>query len=143
MHIVWNLKKGVLQWLIAIAIFLSPIHLCKTGFFLPNGDNCLACPTLNDSVSDHSDGTVLTTAEHKDCHDCCTLKSCNETGKTKNVQATLAPVQMVMAMPTEIVIESFEALKLPPIKPVFIEGCPSKGPPQACSSRAPPAFRTV
>jgi hypothetical protein len=143
MDLVSNLKRGVLQWLIAIAIFLSPIHLCKTGFYLPDGESCQACPTLKDSVADHQNEVVFTSAEHKDCHDCCTLKSCNEAGKTKNVQATLSPVQMVAAIPTVIVIQSFEALKLPPVKPVFIEGCPTKGPPQACSSRAPPAFRTV
>lgn len=126
----------------AVLLLVVQMHLCSPTFRFADGRECATCPTLLHPAVPES-ASVNSPDQHGDCHDCCSLNSCQD---ESHAQATLlsqsAPsfaidIPKSVELPTEWVIET------PCTIVHFIGGCPPTGPPLDTSPRGPPFFQVV
>lgn len=132
----------VAKWLTGLLLLFVQLHICQAEYTLPGGETCFTCPTLDQD--DHSGTQVETlSALHGDCHDCCEIVPCDESGKEKAAVVQTFQVQLVLALPSDLPILEIPSIQEPLAEFEFLEGCPPTGPPTSTQSRAPPASSLV
>jgi hypothetical protein len=123
-------------FLIAL-LMSSQLHWCRPGYELPGGETCFTCPSLGHEIEAVS--KVVLQASHGDCHDCCTLNSCDRGDHPQAAKVITNPlsVDICLPIPFEIVIHDFEVefYSIP-----HVETAPAHGPPSFALSRGPPCF---
>ena len=130
------------SWAILTLLVVAQAHFCAPQFVLPDGSVCTVCIEL-----DHADelpGSDSRIDEaHNDCHDCCSLVTCDEEDQDE-------PATIPGSSTSIVGILNDQPAALPTIIPdapvartVYVESCPINGPPRQLSSRAPPSLLTV
>ena len=116
---------------------LGQSHLCASEYVLPSGQPCRVCSTLVDppGVDASPHGTLQ--APHGDCHDCCTVKTCDNDPQPVRADIKSAPVFAAVLLPSlafvPVVIRA-SRVELPPAVELYLP----HGPPIERPSRAPP-----
>lgn len=132
----------VAKWLMGLLLLFVQLHICQSEYTLPGGETCYTCPTLD---QDDHEGTQVefSSTKHGDCHDCCEIKPCDESGKEKAAAAQTFQFHLALALPSDLPILAIPLIQEPLAEFEFLEGCPPTGPPTSCQSRAPPASSQV
>lgn len=117
---------------------LAQVHLCDASYVLPSGQTCLECPQLFHEIAPHEDASPELDASHGDCHDCCSIRSCDDHERAAKPSNSVNPVQFLAVLPNELVVFIPDSPEVRCIA-VAIESAPPTGPPSASSPRAPPA----
>ena len=130
---------GALRTLFLILTFLlGQSHLCASEYVLPSGQVCPVCEKLVDSpkLKSSPPGNTLK-ARHGDCHDCCSIKTCDKDPQPVKADFKSAPVFAALLPPTFVFVSvatpEFRA-ELPPAVELYLP----HGPPTDRPSRAPP-----
>jgi hypothetical protein len=130
----------ILNALILILAFLTgQAHACAGLWVLPDGSNCVTCPTeqcVTGSPMLCGKGSQVAKAE-KDCHSCCSLKACSDQGESK--KAIHAPsIPPAISLPEAPVLTlSVPIVEPRPVHLQIEQGFPN-APPSSRSARAPP-----
>lgn len=116
------------RWLTVLLLLAVQLHFCSANYELPNGQACVECPTLSDDHSVPADGRVSST-DHGDCHDCCELKACDDSGAQKSVVTGTISLVLAIDLPPSAPQVSGGVSEPKSAIPVYFAGCPPTGPP--------------
>lgn len=132
----------VAKWLMGLLLLFVQLHFCQPEYTLPGGETCFTCPTLD---QDDHDGTQVefSAAKHGDCHDCCEIRPCDESGKEKAAVAQTFQFHLALALPSDLPLLTITSIKEPIAEFEFLDGSPTTGPPTSTQSRAPPVSSQV
>ena len=124
--------KGGLGLLPLFVLMLGQFHGCPPEWLTAKGTACVECLGLQDDHSELGD-------EHGDCHDCCSLRSCEHEEVSAN------RIAFFPALDCLVILEGGIDIPLPPIVTVDAKAPDRDGerlanaPPEDQRLRAPPA----
>ena len=121
--------------LVTFFVLLAQVHICPPIYITEQGTHCSACAV----ISEPDDCAQIIADPHGDCHDCCSIKSCDD-GMTKQLLmlSSVNPWNFPFALPTHSLQVIGPELSSPQGQIEFDPSAPSTGPPRNRSSRAPP-----
>jgi hypothetical protein len=129
----WKLRLACL--LVGI-LLLGQVHLCSTTYVTSAGKACVACDQIR--VTDDCAKSIA--QSHGDCHDCCTIQSCEDGNQLVAKVVLASSFQIVAILPPSVEVISYRILSSQVISVPYDPGVPTTGPPLNKSSRAPPAI---
>jgi len=133
-------KNGRLAVACAVifCLLISLVHACPPEYITAAGTDCTLCLGL-----DHEDNATKNISSHGDCHDCCSIKSCDDQDRTIIKAPGSFQFELVGVFPTapDVVTAPLADFVSSPL--TFDPGRPATGPPREQSSRAPPFFSLV
>jgi hypothetical protein len=141
-------RGAMLRWrhsltkrlVLAMLLVVANLHFCREQFFLPDGALCVTCPTLEHENAETPSQALKASNDHGDCHDCCTVKPCDdETPDDVAAQASS------LVIPIAVLAERAPTLRLPlielvPCEYLVLAGHPPTGPPIEILGRGPPSI---
>ncbi|MBL8059423.1 MAG: hypothetical protein JNK63_01765 [Chthonomonas sp.] len=121
----------------AVFFLLGQFHMCQSAYELPSGAKCAVCPTLQHEEASHSHGLQLS-AQHNDCHDCCTIAACEDPKLPKTLLAPTGLQSIDLAILPEPILVLLPAFAVARPVQIWQFAAPPTGPPSLTSARAPP-----
>ena len=123
--------------LVAIALLLSQVHFGPPEYVTDQGAPCTACAT----ISNLEECSQISSEPHGDCHDCCSIRACDEQASYKFATNSNTHQWDVPAALLDQYFVNIERQILFVQKQIeFDPGAPSTGPPRLTPSRAPPVI---
>ncbi len=124
--------------LLLLTLLVGQSHLCAHEYVKPSGQVCETCRALDDAPKPGiHPGSSRLQASHGDCHDCCTIRSCDNDSPTAEADFKPAP-SFPAILPPPLVFVLVIATEFRDIRPPSVELYLPHGPPCERSARAPP-----
>jgi len=133
-------RVSIGRWALALVLIVANLHWCREQFFLPDGALCGTCPTLEHKDSLDFERALTATDNHGDCHDCCTIKPCDDE-TPDDVAAKASSLTVHVAVLSEGP-KTLPTILLGVVKREYLilAGHPPTGPPASIFGRGPPSL---
>ena len=120
-----------------VCIFLfSQLHICVSNYVTNMGVSCEKCV----QIEPNNDCDATLASSHGDCHDCCSLRSCEDGNQAVAKVVSGSSFELVVVLPAQVEVVIYQTfLGAAPAVP-FDPSAPTTGPPLSRSSRAPPVI---
>lgn len=121
-----------------LTLLVGQSHLCAHEYVKPSGQICETCLVLDDVPKPgiHPGASRLEVA-HGDCHDCCTIRSCDNDSPTAEADNKPAPFFPAI-LPPSLIFVPVVATEFRDARRPSVELYLPHGPPRERSARAPP-----
>lgn len=123
--------------LVAIVVLLSQAHFCPPEYVTDRGAPCTACAT----ISILEEFSQISAEPHGDCHDCCSIKSCDDQASDQfATNSNTHQWDVPAALLDQDFVNNDRQILFDQKRIEFDPATPSTGPPRHETSRAPPVI---
>ena len=133
-----RIKQLPARWLMILCLVASLIHFCPPEYITQSGAECSVC-----AIQQHDESLSAEAAPHGDCHDCCSIKSCDDKAPSVAKSNSSLQFEFNILIPLSQVEIALPIVEDGNLHQEFNPATPATGPPLERSSRAPPVFRLV
>lgn len=133
-----RIKQLPARWLMTFCLVASLIHFCPPEYITQSGAECSVC-----AIQQHDESVSAESTPHGDCHDCCSIKSCDDKAPSIAKSNSSLQFEFNFLIPLSPLQIAFPIIEEGSEYRDFNPATPATGPPLERPSRAPPVFRLV